>query len=67
VDEIIFIVNEDIEQGFTARGLGISIFTEAETLDELKLAVKEAVNCHFDDGKKRIIRLHLVQDVIIAS
>ena len=67
MEEIIFIVSEDIEQGYTASALGVSIITEANDVEGLKLAVRDAVNCHFDDDKKRIIRLHFVQDIILAS
>ena len=45
--EIIFVVEEAPEGGLTARALGESIFTEAETVEELRVNVKEAVECHF--------------------
>jgi len=67
MEEVIFIVEESPEGGFVAKGLGISIFTEAESMPELRIAVKEAVLCHFDDGKKRIIRLHIVKEEVIAA
>lgn len=51
MSEIIFLVEEAPEGGYTARALGHSIFTEADTLDELKEAVQDAVRCHFDDAK----------------
>ena len=50
--EIIFSVIESPEGGYEARALGCSIFTQAETMDELKQNVREAVRCHFDDEKK---------------
>jgi hypothetical protein len=50
--EIIFLVEEAPEGGYTARALGYSIFTEAETWAELKTNVQEAVACHFDEGEK---------------
>jgi hypothetical protein len=46
--EIIFVVEEAPEGGLTAKALGESIFAEAEIIDELKLNVKEAIECHFD-------------------
>ena len=67
MEEIIFLVEESPEGGYTAKGLGISIFTEADTMDELRAAVKDAVQCHFDDTQKRIIRLHIVKDEVIAA
>ena len=47
MSEIIFIVENSDEGGYTARALGHSIYTEGETLDELKENVKDAVKCHF--------------------
>lgn len=47
--EIIFSVQESPEGGYEARALGHSIFTQADTMDELKLNVRDAVRCHFDD------------------
>jgi dephospho-CoA kinase len=45
--EVIFVVGDAPEGGFTARALGESIFTEAETVEELEANIKEAVECHF--------------------
>ncbi len=67
MQEIIFIAEESDEGGFIARALGVSIFTEAETFNELKDAVKDAVKCHFDDDKQRIIRLHMVKEEVFAA
>ncbi len=50
--EIIFVVEESPEGGFEARALGHSIFTEADSLEEMKKMVKDAVSCHFDDNDK---------------
>jgi len=49
-NEIIFIVKESPEGGFEARALNHSIFTEADTFDELKAMVHDAVSCHFATG-----------------
>ncbi len=66
MNEIFFLVEEAIEGGYTAHALGEAIFTEAETLNELKLAIREAVHCHFEDDKcPKIIRLHMVKEEII--
>jgi predicted RNase H-like HicB family nuclease len=60
MNEIIFLIEEEApEGGYTARALGESIFTEGETLEEMKNNIKEAVDCHFDGDKKpKLIRLH---------
>jgi hypothetical protein len=66
--EIIFEVVESQEGGYEARALSASIFTEADTLDELQEAVREAVSCHFDAGEgPSIIRLHMVKDIVLAA
>ena len=66
--EIIFLVEESPEGGFEARALGHSVFTEAETFEELKTMVQDAVRCHFDDvDRPSLIRLHQVKDEVIAA
>lgn len=47
MSEIIFIVESSDEGGYTAKALGCSIYTEAETLDALKENIRDAVKCHF--------------------
>jgi hypothetical protein len=62
-----FLVEEALEGGYTAKAIGESIFTEAGTINELKINIREAVHCHFDDDKlPKIIRLHLVKEEVIA-
>ncbi len=57
--EIIFSVEESPEGGYEARALGHAIFTQAETLEELRAMVRDAVRCHFDDAARpRQICLH---------
>jgi len=65
--EIIFLVEESPEGGYEARALGHSIFTEADTYEDLKQMVKDAVSCHFEpEHKPRVVRLHLVKEEILA-
>lgn len=68
MQEIIFVVEPAPEGGFAARALEASIFTQAETIEELRARVRDAVRCHFDNGDApRIIRLHFVRDEVIAA
>jgi hypothetical protein len=67
MEEVIFLVEESDEGGYTAKGMGVSIFTEADTIEQLKEAVKDAVRCHFEDNNKRLIRLHWVKDEVFAA
>ena len=65
--EIIFTVEESPEGGYDARALGHAIFTQADTLAELRTMVQDAVRCHFDDSERpSVIRLHFVKDEVIA-
>jgi hypothetical protein len=65
--EIIFVVEESAEGGYEAKALGHSIYTEAEDLEELKEAVRDAVRCHFEEEEMpHVIRLHLVKDEVLA-
>jgi hypothetical protein len=66
--ELIFLVQDAPEGGFTAQALGVSIFTQADTWDELQQQVRDAVACHFDPAEKpKLIRLHCVRDEVIAA
>ncbi len=68
MNEIIFLIEEAPEGGYTARALGHSIFTEADAWDELAAAVREAVACHFETGlAPQLIRLHLVHEEVIPA
>jgi len=68
MDEIIFLVQEASEGGFEAKALSASIFTEADSLEELREMVRDAVVCHFDDVERpKVIRLHFVREEVIAS
>jgi len=66
--EIIFSVQESPEGGYEARALGHPIFTQAETMEELRDTVRDAVRCHFDSGSvPAVIRLHFVKDEVITA
>lgn len=65
--EIIFIVEESAEGDYEARALGHSIFTEGETVEELKENIKEAIRCHFEEDLPKIIRLHYIKEEVIAA
>lgn len=68
MNEILFVVDEDLEGGFTARALNASIFTQAETVEELHRQVRDAVQCHFEAADMpKIIRLHFVREELIAA
>jgi len=67
MNEIIFLIEEAPEGGYTAKALEHSIFTEADDMNELKEKIKDAVICHFDEGKTpKIVRLHFVKEETFA-
>jgi len=66
--EILFLVHESPEGGYEAEALNHSIYTEADTLDDLRQMVRDAVACHFaDDDRPPIIRLHFVRDEVLTA
>ena len=68
MNEIIFLVEEAPEGGYTARALGESIFAEGNDLDDLRKNIREAVACHFEpEEKPKVIRLHFVTEEVIAA
>lgn len=70
MSEIIFDVRQDeADGGFTASALGYGIHTQAETREELRAMVREAVACYFENAAEapKLIRLHFVQDEVIAA
>lgn len=69
MSEIVFQVEEDlVDGGWVAHALGVGITTQAESLEELKDMIRDAVKCHFDGEADipRVIRLHVVHDEVIA-
>ncbi|MEQ1530543.1 MAG: 2-oxoisovalerate dehydrogenase [Methylococcales bacterium] len=68
MNEIIFLVEDAPEDGFTARALEASIYTDAANISDLHQKVREAVDCHFEPtDKPKMIRLHFVREEIIAA
>jgi len=68
MSEVVFLVEDAAEGGFTARALGYSIFTEADTYDDLRSQVRDAVQCHFEKSEMpAVIRLHYVRDEVLAA
>lgn len=68
MNEILFLVEEAPEGGYIARALGEAIFTEADDIENLHEQVRDAVKCHFEEGKApQIIRLHFTREEVIAA
>lgn len=64
--ELIFVVEESPEGGFEARALGHSIFTAADSMDELRGMIQDAVAVHFEpEDRPRLVRIHYVRDEVL--
>lgn len=70
MSEVIFEVTQEADGGFCADCLTEAIFTQADTWEQLRDNVREAVRAYYFDQPKQLpssIRLHLVRDEIFAS
>jgi predicted RNase H-like HicB family nuclease len=68
--ELVFSVTQESDGGFAAECLSESIFTQADTWEELKQMVTDAVRGHFFDQPEKAkssIRLHLVRDEVLSG
>jgi predicted RNase H-like HicB family nuclease len=67
MNEIIFLIEESAEGGYSARAMGYSIFTESDSIEEIKENIKDALKCHFaDDDLPKLVRMHFVKDEVFA-
>jgi predicted RNase H-like HicB family nuclease len=65
--ELIFEVTQEADGGFVAEAIGEGIFTQADSWDELRANVREAVQAfYFDSAPPASIRLRLVRDEVLA-
>lgn len=67
MNELVFTVTQEADGGFVAEALGESIVTQADTWEELRANVREAVAAfYFDRPAPSRLRLHLVRDEVLA-
>ena len=68
VKEIIFLIEDEPEGGYSAKGLGYSIYTQGDTWAEMKKNINDAIGCHFDNPEEipQVVRLHYVQEEMYA-
>ena len=65
--ELVFEVLQEQDGGFVAECLSESIITEADSWEELRKNVTEAVSAFFfDDTPPARVRLHLVRDEVFT-
>ncbi|MFP4544108.1 MAG: type II toxin-antitoxin system HicB family antitoxin [Candidatus Kapaibacterium sp.] len=67
MSKIFVVIEESPEGGYSARAMGYSIFTDAESLDEIRENIKDAIKCHFDEKEMpKLLRLHFVRDEVFT-
>ena len=67
MNELLFLVEEADDGSFRAQAVGEAIHTEADTLEELRLEIRDAVQCHFEEGAAPVlVRLHHVRQELLA-
>jgi len=67
MNELVFQITQEADGGFVAEALGESIITQAETWEELRANVREAVKAfYFDRPSPPRLRLHLVRDEVLV-
>lgn len=68
MSEVVFLVEDAVEGGLVARALGHSIYTDADSYDELRQRVRDAVQCHFEASERpTVIRLHYIREEVLAA
>ena len=68
MEELVFEITQEADGGFVAECLGQDILTQADTWDELRQNVREAVKEFYFDSKAPLrIRLHLVRDEVLST
>ena len=68
VNEIIFLIEDDPEGGYSAKAFGHSIYTQGQSKEELKRNISDAMECHFDKPAEipKVVRLHYVHEEMFA-
>ena len=68
MNEIIFEVTQEADGAYSAECLTEPVFTQADSWDDLRAQVRDAVTAHFfDQEMPASIRLHLVRDEVMAA
>ena len=69
MSELVFEVIQESDGGYVAECLSETIFTEADSWEELRQNVREVVNAYYFDQPAKVpqsIRLHLVRDEVLT-
>ena len=67
MNELVFEISQESDGGYCAECLSEGIFTQADTWEELRTSVVDAVNgFYFDRTPPSKIRFHLVRDEVLS-
>ena len=50
---------DEVDGGYVASAIGYGIHTQAETLEDLRSNILDAVGCYFDDSSEAPTTIHL--------
>ena len=66
--EIFFLIHEADEGGYYAEAVGIGIFAEGETIEELKESIRSGIECYFEEASQMpsFAHLHFIKDEVMA-
>ena len=63
MNEIIFLVEDSQDGGYSAKALNYSIFTDADDISSLRKNIQDAILCHFEENQHpKVVRLHFVRE-----
>lgn len=65
--EIIFQVRDAAEGGYFAQALGVPVFTQADTWEELRDNVRMATARHFEERAERPTLIRLTYSEVVSS
>lgn len=65
--ELLVIAEQEPDGGWVAHAVDAAIFTEADTEEELRSMVMDAVRVHFDDDERpHQVRLRFVREELLG-
>lgn len=62
--ELMFLFHKAEEGGYYAEAVGVGIFAEGETMEDLKQDIKNGIECYYDNSNEApsLAYLHFVKD-----
>jgi hypothetical protein len=66
--ELTFLVHEAEEGGYYAEAVGVGIFAEGNTMDDLKKSIRSGIECYYENNTDApsFAHLHFVKDETMA-